>query len=133
MRTFLFILLFSLSATSSVAQHTLTIEFKGIQEREGKVMLALRDANGNDIEKVIVDIPANGKITYTFEGLEAGTYTAACYHDENENQKLDKNMVGYPTEIFGFSNDARGTFGPPELSDQAFEVSGDTRITITLQ
>lgn len=117
----------------SFAQHDLTIRFEGLSNRDGNIMLALRDADGKDLQQIVVDIPRSGVISYTFENLAAGQYTAACYHDENENEELDKTIVGLPTEKYGFSNDARGTFGPPDLSDQRFRVNGDTSITITLE
>lgn len=124
--TFLFPLL-------SLAQHTLTVEFTGISERRGDVMLALRDAEGNDLEQIIVDIPSSGTIAHTFRTVSTGTYTVACYHDKNSNRKLDKNLMGLPLEKYGFSNDARGTFGPPDLEDQQFRVSGNRTIRIRLQ
>ncbi|KAB2813630.1 DUF2141 domain-containing protein [Phaeocystidibacter luteus] len=132
MRVFL-LSLSILFSTLGFAQHSLTIEFAGLESREGKVMLALRDADGNDLRKVIVDIPASGVVSHTFTNVEKGTYTAAAFHDENEDKEINTNAVGYPTEAYGFSNDARGTFGPPDLEDQRFEVKGDKKIVITLQ
>lgn len=132
MRLLLFLFTF-LIPILSIAQHSLTVEFTGITERRGNVMLALRDANGNDLEQVIVDIPTSGTISHTFSSLSSGSYTVACYHDKNSNQELDKNLMGIPQEKYGFSNDARGTFAPPDLEDQRFRVNADRTIRIRLQ
>ena len=48
-----------------------------------------------------------------FEGIAPGTYAMAIIHDENMNGKLDKNMLGIPTEGYGFSNDAKGIMRAP--------------------
>ncbi|NVK27654.1 MAG: DUF2141 domain-containing protein [Flavobacteriia bacterium] len=130
---FLLLSSFLLLCTLGFAQHSVTFEFEGLESREGKVMLALRDADGNDLRRVIVDIPSSGVISHTFTDVETGTYTAAAFHDENEDKEINTNAVGYPTEAYGFSNDARGSFGPPDLEDQRFEVKGNVKMVITLE
>lgn len=129
----LFTLLVAFSPLLGIAQHDLTVRFDGITERKGNVMLALRDQDGKDLQQIVVDIPSSGIISHTFSDLATGDYTVACYHDANENKELDKNLMGLPTEKYGFSNDARGTFGPPDLEDQRFRVSSDRTIRIKLQ
>jgi uncharacterized protein (DUF2141 family) len=71
------------------------------------------NANKGDLKIVIQDLPA-------------GNYAIASYHDENGNGKLDTNALGMPEEGYGFSNDARGTFGPPKFSEAVFEFDGKT-------
>lgn len=56
--------------------------------------------------------------------LPNGQYAVAVFQDINGNGSLDANIVGMPTEPFGFSNNARGTFGPPDFSDVMFSVTG---------
>ncbi len=65
--------------------------------------------------------------------LPSGSYAIACFHDENDNNKLDRSFSGFPTEIYGFSNDARGVFGPPNLEDQLFEHQKKQSIQIELK
>ena len=59
-----------------------------------------------------------------FADVPPGTYGIAVFHDVNENQELDANMLGIPTEAYGFSNNARGTFGPPGFEAISFSVDG---------
>ena len=33
----------------------------------------------------------------------------------NGNGQLDSNLMGLPTEPYGFANNARGSFGPPSF------------------
>lgn len=57
--------------------------------------------------------------------LEPGKYAAAIFHDRNNNGDLDKNFMGIPKEGYGFSNNARGTFGPPDFQEAVFSVEND--------
>jgi len=40
--------------------------------------------------------------------------------------------MGMPNEPYGFSNDARGSFGPPSFEDASFVV-GEENLSITFQ
>lgn len=119
---------------STFAQkHEVTVIFSGIKEAKGQIMLSLNDANGNQVEGFILPITKTGELTYVIKNVKSGSYTAAAFHDKNKDEKLNTNMVGLPTEAYGFSNNARGTFGPPSLKDQLFEVKGSTTMKITLK
>ena len=68
----------------------------------------------------------------TFEELKPGNYAVVAFHDKNKNGKLDKNIVTKPTEPYGFSNNARGVFGPPNFEAAVFELPEAGR-TITFE
>ncbi len=61
-----------------------------------------------------------GRAEWTLNDLPFGDYAVKAYHDENGNGKLDKNAVGMPKEKYGFSNNARGSFGPPGYDKARF-------------
>ena len=42
-----------------------------------------------------------------------GTYAVAVHHDEDGDGEMDTGLFGIPSEPHGFSNNARGRFGPP--------------------
>lgn len=68
-------------------------------------------------------VPATDTLTVVrFDSLPAGTYGAAIFLDENRNGELDRNLVGWFTEPFGFSERARARFGPPKWEDARFRV-----------
>jgi uncharacterized protein (DUF2141 family) len=71
-------------------------------------------------------------VEFSTTALPAGTYALRVMHDRNGNQTLDSNLVGMPTEPWGFSNNAAGSFGPPGWDDARFELGDDQRQTITL-
>ncbi|NOX33623.1 MAG: DUF2141 domain-containing protein [Deltaproteobacteria bacterium] len=66
--------------------------------------------------------------------LPYGEYALKVFHDENGNNELDTRIFGIPTERYGFSNNARGTLGPPEYEEAVFKLySPKKKITITIQ
>lgn len=64
----------------------------------------------------------DGAAQVVFLGLAPGRYALRAFADENGNTKLDSNMLGIPTERYGFSNDAKGTMGPPGFDAVALPV-----------
>ena len=74
----------------------------------------------------------DGKATVTFPNLEPGEYAVSAYHDKNHNGRLDTGFAGKPTEPYGFSNDAKGGFGPPKFDQARFRLDQDKTISIHL-
>jgi uncharacterized protein (DUF2141 family) len=70
--------------------------------------------------------------TLIFKSIPPGTYAIAILHDENNNQKMDKNILGLPKEGYGFSNNASAPFGPPSFKKASFThtSNGPTEIRI---
>lgn len=69
----------------------------------------------------------------SFDPIEAGTYAAMCFHDENKNGKLDRGLFGIPTEGTVASNNAKGTLGPPSFKDAKFVFAGaPTELRLTM-
>jgi uncharacterized protein (DUF2141 family) len=76
----------------------------------------------------------DGKAECIFSDLPLGAYTVKVYHDENGNNKLDKTFIGAPKEKYGFSNNARATFGPPSYEEALFKLDKtETTISITVK
>jgi len=109
---------------TSVLAHAadLTITVKGVRSADGAVFLAVYDS-----DKSFMKVPqakttrrmnaSKGDLKIVIHDLPPGNYAIASYHDENGNGKLDTNALGIPEEGYGFSNDARGMFGPPKFSE----------------
>ena len=66
----------------------------------------------------------------TFSDLPKATYAVAVFHDKNKNGVMDKNLVGVPTEKYGFSNNARETFSAPSFESASVKVEGQKTIWI---
>ncbi len=64
-----------------------------------------------------------GDVLVRINGIPPGVWAAQAYHDENDNNVIDRNFLGIPTEGLGFSNDAKMMFGPPSFAVAAFQLS----------
>ena len=67
---------------------------------------------------------------FMIKNLMAGKYAARFYHDENQNNVMETNMFGKPTEGYGFSNNVKGTFGPPPFEKWLFSIVEDKTIVL---
>jgi len=59
-----------------------------------------------------------------FLDIPPGTYALAVIHDENMDGKLGTNLLGVPTEGYGFSNGAKASMGAPSFEDASFWYDG---------
>ncbi len=120
------------------ATAALTIEMTGPSGAKGTVKLGLfQDTGefptGQPIHALNIEM-TDGKATAVFKELEPGIYAVTAYLDKNGNGKLDKNLAGQPKEPYGFSNNARGMFGPPKFDEARFQlIAGETKIHFELK
>jgi len=109
-------------------QGRLTVIIDGIENDLGKVLVALSDsekdfeASEKAFRMATLEIK-DKKASVTFEDLPPGEYALKVFHDENDDGELDTNFLGIPSENYGFSNNARGSFGPASWSDAKFMLN----------
>jgi uncharacterized protein (DUF2141 family) len=72
-----------------------------------------------------------GEASVTLE-LAEGEYAVRAFHDADDDGSLDRGAFGAPTEAYGFSNDARGAFGPPSWSEAKVRIEG-ARVTLAIR
>jgi uncharacterized protein (DUF2141 family) len=128
----LLLAVFSVPQTQSTTGITLRCQMTYLPEGEGTVRVALQNASEQFIDSLNV-VTGDEQAVAEFTGLSAGTYAVRFYYDANNNNKMDFNFFGFPSERFGFSNNYRAMFGPPEFADISFKLSGDTTIVIETQ
>jgi len=103
--------------------NTITAKVINATSDEGKVEFALYNKTNfrmkplQGAESKIV----NGKSVVVFEDIEAGEYAIICYHDKNNNGKMDFEAYGMPMEDYGASNNVMN-FGPPKFEDAQFTI-----------
>jgi len=118
---------------------TLTVEVHGLESDRGSVAVALFDSAASFDQRAAAValetlVPMNGLATWSIADLPVGVYAVAVYHDLNDNGELDRSTLGPPSEPYGFSNDARGTFGPPKFNSAAIELRpGEQTIRIRVR
>ena len=110
----------------------LEINIEGLQNNKGKVLVAVNDSEENysdhdgEVYKGAVSKIADKKAVVVFNDIPFGVYAVKVFHDENNNDELDSNFLRIPQEPYGFSNDARGAFGPASWDDAKFEIKTDS-------
>jgi uncharacterized protein (DUF2141 family) len=72
--------------------------------------------------KAIKVAAAGDPVGIRITGLSPGDYAIAVYHDRNGNEKLDSNLMGIPTEPYGFSGTARNLMGPATWEQAKFSL-----------
>jgi len=125
-----------IALTAPASADQLIVDIKGIERFGGTMMVAVFNtaAGWEDGENAIAmgkDSVTGPTVRLIFSELLTGSYAIKLYQDENNNGALDTNMLGIPSEGYGFSNNPKG-IGQPDFEEAMFTVSGDTRIEITL-
>ena len=89
----------------------------------GTVRFALYDKKGFRIEPLFSKSASvkNGISKVIFENISQGEYAILCFHDENNNGRMDFYENRMPKESYGSSNNVMN-MGPPEFYSSKFEV-----------
>ena len=105
------------------------INISGISSDEGQIIVHLYDSEEEFLEypiKTELSKIVDGKANVVIKEVPEGIYAIGVIHDENNNNEIDFNFIGMPTEDVAASNNAKGFFGPPSFDDAKFEVSAES-------
>ena len=104
----------------------LYLEVVGLRVSEGSVRAALfrkrenYDAKSKPFRVMVVGVESM-TCQGAFSDIPFGRYCITLYHDENDNDEFDRNLLGAPRESYGFSNNARVRFAPPVFDKVCFD------------
>lgn len=103
----------------------LTLIFQNINTDKGTLRLALYNSKSSFLEESqakLYNFPVVGDTsqTNTLPGLKPGVYAMAVFLDENDNFKLDKNLIGIPVELYCFSKKPPSKWKPPTFDEAKF-------------
>lgn len=104
----------------------LTIHIDDIKSASGNVLVAVYNSEGSFLKQ---PAKTNGAAAVTtgstvvIKDLPEGEYAFAVFHDANSNGKMDKNIIGIPTEDYAFSNNAMGKMGPPNYASAKIAIA----------
>jgi uncharacterized protein (DUF2141 family) len=137
------VLLLHLAAVNAPSKRassiTLELEIGGMKKSTGNFFIAIyNNPKGFRLEEYAflkkVEPISQIMQRIVFKDLPKGTYAVAIFQDWNGNQKLDLNWIGIPTEPYGFSNNPKLLFGPPNFEQCAFEATTEmVRVPIDLK
>ncbi|MBA6380423.1 DUF2141 domain-containing protein [Colwellia sp. BRX10-1] len=60
-----------------------------------------------------------------FLDIPPGTYALVVIHDKNMDGKLGTNLLGVPTEAYGFSSGAKASMSAPSFETASFTYDGE--------
>ena len=105
--------------------HQVDVMINKINSDSGIVYFAIYDSESNFYSrKPLMTAKSEvigGVAEVSFTDLEPNIYAIACFHDENNNGKLDFEVSGKPTENYGITNNIR-SLGPPLFGDAKFDL-----------
>lgn len=123
--------LLALNLTTIYAQEQkgqdVVVNISNLNSNDGQVFVALYDSEKSFLNNSLISQQVksvNNACSVTFKNIPEGVYAVSLYHDENDNNIMDKNSFGAPKESYGCSNNAKGFFGPPKWEDAKFEIKG---------
>ncbi len=127
----------AMSDTARAAE--LTIAVSGVKSAEGRIYVALHRAAAGvkfpDMKGAVAGAwskAQKGGFSVTFAGLAPGRYAVNGFHDTDGDGELDTNLLGVPTEGYGFGNGATGSFGPPDFTAASIAVEGKTGVDLPI-
>ena len=106
---------------------SLEMEINNLKSNNGPLYIRILDENENPVV-VGTSLVVNYSSRISFDSIFPGKYAIQFFHDENENQKMDFNLIGIPKEKFGSSNDVKPILGPPKFEKMLFEIYEDKKI-----
>jgi uncharacterized protein (DUF2141 family) len=110
------LLALALAAPLAAQSADLVIHVANVKSDQGQVRAALYDNADAFLKRPMRAAEARANkagTTLVFHDVAPGDYGFAVYHDANDNGRMDRNLMGIPTEPIAFSNDAQGRMGPP--------------------
>ncbi len=122
MRRLLFFFIFLLSIQSELFARqvanedevTLRVVIENIKNSKGDILLAAYNKQTSTFdadecyrgEAISAHLAQSGEVVFELK-LPIGQYVFVAMHDENSNQEMDKNWIGFPTEDYAISNGLR--------------------------
>lgn len=130
------LLALALAAPQFAHAADLVIHVDNVKSTTGPVMVALYDNAGAFLKHPVRATKAQADTagtTLVFHDVAPGDYGFAVFHDTNDNGRMDRNLMGIPTEPIAFSNNAQGRMGPPDFGAVKLAVPAaglDTSVTL---
>jgi uncharacterized protein (DUF2141 family) len=124
-------------ATLADSQRDVRVVVATPRNNHGHIICSLFDSEDTysklrPMQRVVV-VPALPETTCVFHNVDSGTYMVSAIHDENDNQKLDKNFLGMPKEGYGVSNNHTYAMKAPVFSESTFTGPGTTEMVLRIQ
>jgi len=126
-----------LSARIVDAQPPVALRFCNIEKAQGALFLAVYNQEAgfmNEKKAVyteVIPLDQNGCVEKKLQ-LPPGNYAISCFHDVNNNGRMDKTFVGIPKEPYGLSGNYTSKFSPPTWAETNVFIGAGQTVVIRL-
>lgn len=123
----------TIGGAAAQSGNDISVVVEGLRNDKGMVRCGLYASAvgfrepGKEMKGVAAPI-SGGKATCVFNDVPPGSYAVAVFHAENNETQLETGMFGKPKQGYGFSRDARGSFGPPSFDAAAYKYAGGSSV-----
>lgn len=113
--------------------NTVTVKISNALTDKGKMHIAVYDKISFFKKPLFGKISEikNGVSKVVFKNIPKGIYAVVCYHDENNNNKLDFDERGIPIENYGNTGEM-AMYGPPTFENSKIVIEEDKTVVIEL-
>ncbi|SEG50660.1 Uncharacterized conserved protein, DUF2141 family [Algoriphagus boritolerans DSM 17298 = JCM 18970] len=124
--TILWVFAFKTSFSQDI-QHKVVV--KNLENKQGVLYVGwYKDPDTfRKIDKAIYrerfEVNHQTEVTVSFTNIPERKYAIAVFLDENDNYKLDTNLLGIPTEKYGFSNNILSALRPATFKESVFDLT----------
>ena len=119
------------SSRAQDASKGIKVEITGLRNSNGQLVCSLWPGlqgfprDDSHILKHVTAPIKNASGECVFAGnFPAGDYAVTLFHDEDSSGKFKSNMIGYPLEGYGFSNNIVPQFSAPTFDQCKFPYDG---------
>ena len=118
-------------ASARCGEWGIKVEITGLRNNKGQLVCSLwpgPEGFPRDDSHILKHVTApikNASGECVFNGpFPAGDYAVTLFHDEDGSGKFKSNLVGYPLEGYGFSNNVVPQFSAPTFDQCKFHYDG---------
>lgn len=114
------------------------VNVSGAIPGKGQVIVTLFDSDESYMAEPTFEavgaIGTDGSVSVDLGAHVPGSYAVVVVYDENSDGELNTGLFGIPKEKIGFSNNAKGKFGPAKWKDAQFDLpTTDLQIDVQLK
>lgn len=123
---------------ATAQEATISVEVSGGDPGIGQMIVSLfgtrEDYMKDPLETATIPVDGLGKALIVFAPRPYGDHAVAVIYDQDADGELDTNFLGIPKEKIGFSNNAKGRFGPASWDAVRFNADKPSvEISIEMQ
>jgi uncharacterized protein (DUF2141 family) len=130
-----------LVSPASAAASSLTVNLSGVRSQKGNIVVCLWQTQAKNFplcSKAAAfqssTVKANGSsVAATFQNVPSGEYAITAFHDENQDGKLNRGMMGNPKEGIAISNVTfdKSRREKPSFDQAKFTVNGAKTMSLS--